>query len=1035
MMWAWTFLRVRCTGTRAWQQPLQAAPAILCFVAALSSLPASSRAETAPQLRLEVGQHAAPIRRLALDESGELLLTAGDDKTARIWRVGTRELLQVLRPPIGDGWEGRLYGASFSPNNTTIAVAGDTGAGFGGKNRIYLFDRSSGRLERTLDAGAGAIKRIAWSSDGSFVAACSAKPAEAFVFDMRDKGKRLGSAALLGDCYGLAFGSDNQLAVTQFGHRLGIYDTARNGLRLLAQTDELSGTLPTSVAFAPNQSLLAVGYFDPQAPVDVFAAPKDGQIKKLASLNGRDIDHGSLGNVAWSKSGQWLYAAGNGYRGRNVFIVRRWHTQNWKSADFPAATNSITDLVPTPDDGVIFGGFEGNWSILNGAGELHRGESGIADLRGAQALKISRDGMVVQWNYRDGGPPSHFDVRRRVIQAGAGTDLQGAETSRFGIDVSGWENTFQPQFGRTPIRLDDAEVSRSLAILPDKQGFVLGADRSLRRYDYQGRPLWQIAVPGEARAVVATADGERFVVACTDGSLRWYRSRDGVLLLSLWPHPDGVRWVLWQPDGYYDISPGADRLIGWHVNNGTDAAGDFYPIAKFRQMFHRPDVLDHYLAVWDIAAAHQQADAAIAAQSLKPPPPPPPSVIQALPPVVDLISPAEVRTGSDKLTLQFKVRSQADAPAQQVKVRVAGIDVDVGAQIDSAKLGGGAPISVTIPLPAHPAIVLVLAANKHGYSTAAAVRVERETPVAAAAPVVKPPDTPAVAAVAPAAPTAGAAPKPPSSAPIRPQSPPPVQRAEAAAPKLFILAVGVSKYANSSYDLDLPAKDALDFYNVVLQQRRSKLYRDVEAHVLTDKSATRANILDGLEWLKKNVTPDDMAILFLAGHGYSRPDRSYFFIAHDADVDHLEQTAVSNEQITNLITSIKGQRLFFIDTCHAGNALGGARFSTEISHMVSDLTSEENAVIVFSSSTGKQFSLEKTEWGNGAFTKVLVQGIQGAADFKGTGKITQKGLDFYLSDEVSRLTEGQQTPLTIIPFGTPDFVVFEHLNKAEKKHF
>ena len=38
----------------------------------------------------------------------------------------------------------------------------------------------------------------------------------------------------------------------------------------------------------------------------------------------------------------------------------------------------------------------------------------------------------------------------------------------------------------------------------------------------------------------------------------------------------GDEWVLWTPSGYYDASPGGDRLIGWHVNRGRQKAARFY---------------------------------------------------------------------------------------------------------------------------------------------------------------------------------------------------------------------------------------------------------------------------------------------------------------------------------------------------------------------------------------------------------------------------------------------------------------------------
>jgi uncharacterized caspase-like protein len=83
----------------------------------------------------------------------------------------------------------------------------------------------------------------------------------------------------------------------------------------------------------------------------------------------------------------------------------------------------------------------------------------------------------------------------------------------------------------------------------------------------------------------------------------------------------------------------------------------------------------------------------------------------------------------------------------------------------------------------------------------------------------------------------------------------------------------------------------------------------------------------------------------------------------------------------------------------------------------------ENGAIVFTSSTGKQFSFENTEWGNGAFTKALVEGLSGKADLFRKGKITIKTLDAYISDRVEELTGGNQSPTTIIPFSIPDFQI------------
>ena len=55
-------------------------------------------------------------------------------------------------------------------------------------------------------------------------------------------------------------------------------------------------------------------------------------------------------------------------------------------------------------------------------------------------------------------------------------------------------------------------TSRSLAIHPNGDRFVLGTDWFLRAFDAQGTPLWTRPTPGAVWAVNITGDG-RLVVA------------------------------------------------------------------------------------------------------------------------------------------------------------------------------------------------------------------------------------------------------------------------------------------------------------------------------------------------------------------------------------------------------------------------------------------------------------------------------------------------------------------------------------------
>jgi hypothetical protein len=52
-----------------------------------------------------------------------------------------------------------------------------------------------------------------------------------------------------------------------------------------------------------------------------------------------------------------------------------------------------------------------------------------------------------------------------------------------------------------------------------------------------------------------------------------------------------------------------------------------------------------------------------------------------------------------------------------------------------------------------------------------------------------------------------------------------------------------------------------------------------------------------------------------------------------------------------------------------------------------------------------------------------VRGFAGKADLMGRGVVTYKGLDYYVSEEVKRLTDTKQTPVTLSPWGLPDFAL------------
>ena len=198
----------------------------------------------------------------------------------------------------------------------------------------------------------------------------------------------------------------------------------------------------------------------------------------------------------------------------------------------------------------------------------------IADFRyGQKRFLVSHDGATIQFCFeRFGKSPSQFSVIERSLKTDPLTErgLSPPVTETSGLRITDWE-TASPKLNGTPIKIWRNDYSKSLAISPEKNTFLLGTNYFLYLFDKGGSEIWRVRVPGGAFDVNISADGRVAVAALGDGTIRWYRMKEGKELLAFFPHADKKRWVLWTPSGYYDASPGAEEFIGWHVNNGSEA--------------------------------------------------------------------------------------------------------------------------------------------------------------------------------------------------------------------------------------------------------------------------------------------------------------------------------------------------------------------------------------------------------------------------------------------------------------------------------
>jgi WD40 repeat protein len=402
-----------------------------------------------------------------------------------------------------------------------------------------------------------------------------------------------------------------------------------------------------------------------------------------------------------------------------------------------------------------------------------------------------------------------------------------------------------------------------------------------------------------------------------------------------------AEWAYWTPRGYYAASANGDRFFGWLVNRGIDAVPRFFVANQFRRRLERPDVMSRLLTAGGLDAALRSTGCAV-----------PKSTSEVLPeetrraPEIQLISPTATEVaGAGRLTIRADVVIPDGEQVGTVRAEVSGV-----------------PAGQPRLLKDVPAVGPILRRQSYEWDLDLPEQDRHLVTVFAA----------------------HAAPEGPTDVEqvrIRAEG----KRMRTREPKLYVVASGVNEYLKVDPDLMNAVQDATSIRDM-LASRSLELYDIGSSQALTDvtrddlKSALSAVVAD----LEGRVTPDDLLVLFLAGHGIrttTAEGSTYAYLCHDAEL--VESDAGELQGRAGVIgwadlaplSELSCRKLALVDTCYSG-AL------TPASRGTSPREFQENGIIVLAASADDQKSLEgEPKWeGHGVFTKALLDGLSGRAD-------------------------------------------------------
>ena len=897
--------------------------------------------------------HIYGVYSAKFSTDGKHIISGSQDNNIILWDVASGEKIREF-----SGHTNRVNSVSFSLDGKKILSGSYDGS-------IKLWEVTSGQVINTFIGNLGSVSLVSFSPDEKFILFCSMSS----VFRLLDAmdGQVINTFRGRGGAGSGCFSPDGKQILTANQRAIVLWD--------VTSFDEIK-YFSGNISSVNSISISSDGKY-------IISGSDDNAIKLWDITNGYIIrlflgHKKRILSVCFSPNNKYIISGSGGtLNSPHDNVVKLWDIETGlEIKSFLEHQSSVTSVSFSPNGKYIISGSgsfndspdniiklwdkETGLKIKSFSG--HKGYIHTVSFSpdGKQVLSGSSDGTMKLWNVETGEEIKTFFWNNNIITS--------ASFSSDGKQVI----SSSANYSREPIRLWDVASEEVIRILPYYgQGVSRVSINSSGNNVLSGSSngiikLWDVANgleletftghSGSVSSVFFTPCGTRIISGSTDGTVRLWDIATGKEIASFISFTDN-EWIVITPDGYYNASPNGDQYLNVRVGNNV------YGIDQYHEIFYRPDIVEARLE-GDTSTGEK-----ITIQD----------ITTRVPPTVNITSPANnttVQTATANLRLTIEDRNQ---PIRQVKVFINGRSVgseemrsisarrDIAIQETSITVSGRQKnVNLDLPLRLEPGrnVIEVQAYNGYSWSRRTSVTINNES------------------------------------------------SQQAALPNLWILAIGVNRYDNQTIrDLNYCVRDAQELVNTFKQQEGVR-YAKVNSLLIADGSPvppTASNIKRNMNFFS-GVSPGDVVILFLAGHGVSDASGNFIFLPSDAAFDSrgnpLAARTLSSAEILAAM-NLPCHGLVIIDACHSGGVSNRTQ-AVNSNHLIRVLM-QSNAYI-FTASLGTEPSIEMGgDIRHGVFTYYLLQGLRGnAAPTDNT--VTMKQLDAYVTKEVMQFTGNRQTP-------------------------
>src|SRR5688572_1375053 len=998
--------------------------AYLCFLFLLSII--GSRAQ-APRIVVNPLGHSAKIHNLIFTPDGHRIVSVSEDKTIRIWQAETGEMLKKFESQIGEGPEGMFYASALSPDGKLLAVAGYK-VESESENYIIIIDLEKGTQVSTAIGHSDIINTLSFSGNGKYLASGAAdNTVKIWKVESAPRLTVIANISIPSAVSCIAFNKITQdLAVTHESSEILLFSMAaldKGVTKFTPRVLKQHKGIVVKLAYTLDGSYMASSSFENE----LILWKADGSIVKEFEnlenpINAIAFSSDSkimVGLDVIGKGTSWGIPGGNkfvDYAGHDNTVFSAAFAPSHKGSYVVASAGGINNeiILWNPINGLAVRKIKGKGNALQG---LAFG-SGM-ELFIAQELSNDKKNLYkTSFNFES------LTLNRNPVGA------NGGPKEIKGVSKTG-QNTLDLPKGKK-IQTDENQDGRILDFhgLADG-GVIVASDFSLKMFDKNGYlnkefighygavhsitvsadgrylasggedqtiMVWKLSETGYAPSLRQTFEGEEwslFFSSLAVDSLTKEPTKKAWLDVIAFLKSSGNKaykgieevyktlgeqvipfatlfvtedqeWICWTPRGYFSCSSDGGQYFGWHVNKGINQLADFYSAEQYFELLYRPtevgnsfkqgkrveDILrESGERIFDLSKLHR------------------PSVgffdITATTKATDLLKYDQGKYFTQARTIPITVDIY-DGGGGVKEVNIYQNDKLIISDSDVKTSREGEKRSKTY------AVEMANETNKFKVKIMNFQKIESrsdELVIEYAGEVI-------------------------------------------ATSTLHVLAVGINKYQNASYNLNYAQPDAYSFVEK-LGERSKIIFKNVNRVEIYDEEATKENITKGFKEMIAQAKPEDVFMFYYAGHGTldEANNDEYYLVPTDitklyGDPAQLHARGISATDIRGFLTQIKSQKqIVLMDACHSGGAvksLSTRGVASDEKAMVQ--LARSSGVVMIASSGTKQLATEFEALKHGVFTYALLEALDGKAD-NGDRKITVNELKVYMEERVPELTK------------------------------